>query len=181
MRKDKLYLVPIELLDEELLNILDRNLSRRFPLFTRVLRKPVNLSRALDAHRNQYYSTNLLAQLLEDPPADTARILGITSVDLYVPVLTFVFGEAQLDGIAAVISTARLQNEFYGLPPDMSEYHMRITKEAVHELGHTWGLVHCRYPLCVMNQATYIDDVDERTDEFCGACAARIAGRGFDG
>jgi archaemetzincin len=176
VRKDKLYLVPIHLTDEELLSVLDRNLSQRFPLFTRVLRKPVNLSHALDAHRNQYYSTNLLAQLLEDPPPDTARILGITSVDLYVPVLTFVFGEAQLDGIAAVVSTARLRNEFYGLPPDKSKYHTRATKEAVHELGHTWGLVHCRYPSCVMNQATYLDDVDDRTSEFCDACAARIAG-----
>jgi len=178
--RDKLYLVPFHLSDEDVLNTLDRDLARRFPLLTRVLRRLIDVENAFDAHRNQYHSTELLATLIDTPPRDAARILGITSVDLYIPVLTFVFGEAQLDGIGALISTARLHNQFYGLPSDPAKYHERITKEAVHELGHTYGLTHCRYPWCVMNQATYIDDVDERSADFCEQCAQTISGYRFN-
>jgi archaemetzincin len=178
--RDKLYLIPFHLSDEEILNPLDQNLARRFPLFTRVLRRLINIDTAFDAHRNQYHSTELLAQLIDDPPRDAARILGITSIDLFVPVLTFVFGEAQLDGIGALISTARLRNEFYGLPPDAAKYRKRIIKEAVHEMGHTYGLIHCQYPWCVMNQATYVDDVDERSGDFCENCAHTISDFRFE-
>ena len=180
MRKGLLYLVPIQLPDEDVVAVLDRDLPLRFPLVTRVLQMPVDLDRAFDHHRNQYYSTRILAQLVQNSPPDAARILGITGVDLFIPVLTYLYGEAQLGGIGALISTARLRNEFYGLPANVERYHERIIKEAVHELGHTYGLVHCPYPTCIMNQATYIEDVDERGSEFCKSCAAIVASGGIE-
>ena len=45
-----------------------------------------------------------------------ARLLGVTERDLFVPVLSFVYGQAQLGGRVAVVSLARLRPEFHGLP-----------------------------------------------------------------
>jgi archaemetzincin len=47
-----------------------------------------------------------------------------------------------LGGTAAVVSSHRLANEFYGLPKDARRFHERTAKEVVHELGHLFGLVH---------------------------------------
>ena len=84
------------------------------------------------------------------PSTPDARELGVTVGDLYVPLLTFVFGEAQVDGSCATVSTARLRKEFYGLPADEALLRERLLKESLHELGHTFGLRHCADWRCVM-------------------------------
>ena len=91
-------------------------------------------------------------------------------VDLYVPVLTYVFGEAQLDGKAAVVSTHRLRDELYGLPQNPQKLRERLEKEAVHELGHTFGLIHCPKPNCVMYTSTYAEEIDFKPMNFCETC-----------
>ena len=88
-------------------------------------------------------------------------------MDLFIPILTYVFGEAQLDGIGAVVSLHRLNNQFYGLPEDTGLMHDRLLKEAVHELGHTFGLLHCFQPGCVLNASTYVEDIDQKSRELC--------------
>jgi archaemetzincin len=103
-------------------------------------------------------------------PADAARVLGITSRDIFLPGLSFVFGQAQLGGRAALLSLARLQQEFYGFPCDTLLLMTRACTEAVHELGHTFGLVHCRDPRCVMSLSTTVNEVDAKLQEFCGSC-----------
>jgi archaemetzincin len=95
-------------------------------------------------------------------------VLGLTDVDLFIPILTFVFGEAQLGGMAAVVSTARL-----GDPPEMADGRViweRTAKEAVHELGHAFGLVHCGTPACVMSRSANVRDVDLKRGDLCGSC-----------
>ena len=99
-----------------------------------------------------------------------ARVLGVTACDLYVPVLTFVFGEAQLDGNCAVVSTARLHEEFYGLPAREDLLRERLVKEAAHELGHTFGLRHCADWRCVMASSHAVERLDVKGAEFCAAC-----------
>jgi len=123
--------------------------------------------------RGQYASTALLALLLKAPrqiEPDGEKLLGVTSVDLFIPVLTFVFGEAQLDGRAAVVSTHRLRSELYGLEPDGARLRERLIKESIHELGHTYGLVHCHDPECVMRSSTYVEEIDLKSAEFCDTC-----------
>ena len=91
-------------------------------------------------------------------------------VDLFIPVLTHVFGEAQLDGCAALVSAYRLDNQLYGLPPNRDLLFQRLCKEAIHELGHTYNLLHCHNQTCVMMSSTYVEDIDLKSHQFCDRC-----------
>lgn len=130
---------------------------------------------AYDPSRGQYNSRVFLAELLRTTPPRASRVLGVTTVDLFIPVLTYVFGEAQLDGRAAVVSLHRLDNEVYGLPPDPDLLFERLVKEAVHELGHTYNLVHCHQDRCVMASSTFVDGIDLKSYRFCGRCSRALA------
>ena len=142
------------------------------PSLTRV---ELGVDRYLASERRQYNATLILAGLLRHLPDESSKIVGVTDVDLFIPVLTFVFGQAQLDGPGAVISAFRLRNEFYGLPADEGLLFERSVKEVVHELGHTFGLVHCDDYRCVMHASTYVEDVDVKAASFCRGCAGLLA------
>jgi archaemetzincin len=153
-------------------------LARVFRVPCRIGQAAMDVRFARDERRGQYHSTAILDQLERN--ADTgARVLGVTPCDLYVPVLTFVFGEARLDGNCAVVSTARLGEEFYGLPPSAALLRQRLIKEAVHELGHTFGLRHCPDWRCVMTSSHAVERLDVKTAEFCARCHQAI-GNGFE-
>lgn len=141
-----------------------------FPLTVEPFNLDVDLAPAFASDRGQYHATLILAALLRRLPDERGKILGVTSVDLYIPVLTFVFGQAQLDGPGAVVSTFRLRNEFYGLSPDEGLLVERTIKEAVHELGHGFGLVHCAEPACVMHASSYVEEVDTKGADLCQRC-----------
>lgn len=129
---------------------------------------------AYDPARGQYRSTRLLERLLTGPGSAAERVLGVTAVDLFVPILTYVFGEAQLGGRAAVASIHRLRPEVYGLPADDDLVAERAEKEALHELGHTWGLRHCPDPACVMHASTYAEEIDLKPAALCDRCLAAV-------
>jgi archaemetzincin len=124
---------------------------------------------ALDQNRSQYNSTLILNKLASVAPLNTIRILALCNIDLFIPIFTHVFGEAQLGGKTCVISTYRLKSD---LPVIKSQrtYHDRIIKEAIHELGHTFNLRHCSDPFCGMHYCRTIKDVDNKSDEFCRYC-----------
>ena len=123
---------------------------------------------AFDLRRQQHSSRVMLAWLTERLPPDGGKLLGVTDVDLFIPVLTFVFGEAQLSGSAAVVSTARLRE-----PPLEPLVRARLAKESVHEIGHTFGLVHCTSPVCVMARSPALASVDVKEDRLCSDCRIR--------
>jgi archaemetzincin len=157
----------------EVLEQLAASLVRIFHTPCRIRPEIVDPSFAFDGTRNQYYSTSIL-QRLEHATDPDARNLGVTACDLYVPVLTFVFGEAQLDGNCAVVSTARLSDEYYGLPANPALTHERLVKEATHELGHTFGIRHCPDWQCVMSSSHGVERLDVKGIEFCPSCRKRI-------
>ncbi len=168
----RLDLVPVHLPDAEaLLPPVAVALARLFDLEVRTRIPWFDPETCYDSSRGQYNSTLLLGRLLADAAPHAERVLAVTGVDLFVPVLAYVFGEAQLDGRAAVVSTHRLRAEAYGLPPDPARLLVRLEAEAVHELGHTFGLVHCVEPTCVMRASTYVEEIDLKTARFCGDCA----------
>ena len=115
----------------------------------------------------------ILARLKSLVGPQTWRLLGITPVDLYIPILTFVFGEAQMGGECAVVSTHRLRQEFYGLPPNVDVLAERLLKEAVHELGHTLQLTHCDDYRCAMASSHAVEWIDLKEAALCEGCRER--------
>ena len=162
----------------DLLEYLAAALARTFRTPCQIRPETFDLSFALDAGRRQYYSTAII-QRMERAVDPDARVLGVTASDLYVPVLTFVFGEAQLDGNCAVVSTARLKEEFYGMPPRPDLLRERLLKEAAHELGHTFGLRHCQDWRCVMTSSHAVERLDVKSADFCGGCRKPIFTNGY--
>jgi len=163
--------IGLERLDE-----LAASLARVFRVSCHVETAPMDVDFAFDVLRGQHHSTAILENLFNSaPPEEGGRVLGVTEKDLFVPVLTFVFGEAQLAGPCALLSLKRLREEFYGLPPNPGLLAERAVKEAVHELGHTLGLRHCRNWECVMASTHSVERLDTKSSGFCGLCR-RAAG-----
>lgn len=171
---DKLYIVPVHHPKAENLELLKQALSEVFSLRVDFLPLKLDIELVYNSRRHQYHSTEILADLLHQMPDDTERILAVTDLDLYIPILTFVFGEAQLKGKAAVVSCHRLKNEFYGIPANNEILMDRLIKEAVHELGHTYGLIHCENYSCVMHASTYVEEIDLKDYHFCPDCQAQL-------
>jgi len=164
--------VPIGLLDD-----LSAVLARVFRVSCRVrMESEVDAEFAYDSHRGQYHSTSLLRRIRELVPDHEVRLIGVTRLDLFVPILTFVFGEAESGGRCAVVSLQRLDERHYGLPARQDLLSERLRKEAIHELGHTFGLRHCDDWRCVMTSSHAIERLDVKSWEFCRKCRAGVAG-----
>jgi len=167
-------IVPIGEVDETLLLFLRQGIFQAFKIESRIRNCRFDLSPVYDPVRNQYNSSGLLLQLISDPPPERLKILGVTELDLFIPIFTFLFGEAQLNGIGALVSTHRLHNQFYGIPENKELLRNRLLKEAIHELGHTFGLIHCFTLKCVMKSSTYVEEIDQKSIHFCRLCEQKI-------
>ncbi|HBH03922.1 MAG TPA: peptidase M54 [Candidatus Rokubacteria bacterium] len=144
----------------------------RYP--ARVWTSPERPVDTLDPARGQHLSTRILRWLLAARPPEADRVVAVTDVDLFIPVLTFVFGEAQLRGSAAVVSTARLRSNPGAPSADPRVVTARVAKECIHELGHTFGLIHCDDPRCVMARSVSVPQVDAKGGALCRDCRIRL-------
>lgn len=131
-----------------------------------------DLAPAYDSQRKQYFSSRLLTSLQEADREE--RVVGVADIDLYVPRLNYVFGEADMVSGRAIISLYRLRQEHYGLPADEALLLERATKEIVHELGHTFGLGHCSNSKCIMHFSNSLADTDLKEAGFCSQCRPKI-------
>lgn len=129
---------------------------------------------AWNRSRNQYESTRLLAELKARHPE--TLVVGAAECDLFIPVLTFVFGEAEMPGRAAVFSIHRLREEFYGLPPQRPLLVSRALRELWHEVGHLRGLPHCPDWSCIMSSSHSVERVDAKGEAYCRECERRLGG-----
>ena len=127
---------------------------------------------AYDPERKQYHSTKILEALEKKAPEDCIKIIAVTKEDLFIPILTHVYGEAQLGGKACIISIARL---IAGLEVKGVKGCRRIVKEAIHELGHTFDLRHCKDQRCIMHYCRRLEDVDRKSNQFCRYCNIFLA------
>jgi archaemetzincin len=166
----EIRIVPVGTVDQSVLDYLALTISGSFNAGCNRLGVTLDIQGAYHPTRRQYNSTKLLARLLELNLGEGEKLLGITEVDLFIPILTFVFGEAQLGGQVALVSAHRLHPQFYGLPEDKKLFYSRCEKEAKHELGHTYGLTHCRSYDCVMHVSNSVEQVDIKPSRFCANC-----------
>ncbi len=163
-----LYLKAIGEVGTSILDDLVRSLSSITPC--RVVKDPGYPLFAFEPRRNQYYARKIIERLVSGLPSDCEKLLGVTDIDLCTPVLTFVYGEAQLGGNVALVSLNRLKQEFYDLPPDETLLVKRLLKVCTHELGHCYGLIHCSDPRCVMYLSNNIVTIDNKKRSFCVRC-----------
>jgi len=170
----KLQLLPVGTVDARLLEWLQHALYEKFRVPAEVLSPALDPAFALHAERQQYHSSEILAAMQRHINISTWRLLGVTGLDLYIPILTFVFGEAQLGGSGALVSYHRLRQDFYGLPEDVDLLANRLLVEAVHELGHTLRLTHCHDYRCVMAPSHAVEWIDIKDSGFCEDCLSRV-------
>ncbi len=134
----------------------------------------IDLSEYYDASRRQYNGNGLLKYMDVQIFPDALKILGLFNVDLFIPILTFIFGQAFLGGRSGISSVYRLSNERYGMKENNLLMQERFKKEVNHELGHMFGLIHCQNPKCVMRSSTYVEDIDQKDQHLCIRCATKL-------
>jgi archaemetzincin len=167
-----LQLLPIGNVDDGLLKDIRPAMEAAFRVPCQALPARLDPEFAYHGERQQYHSSEILHRMKTFINEDSWRMLGIAAVDLYIPILTFVFGEAQMGGPCAVVSAHRLRQEFYGLPPDPQLFRQRVIKEAVHELGHTLDLTHCEDYRCAMAPSHAVEWIDLKESTLCPTCQA---------
>jgi archaemetzincin len=150
-------------------------LRKRFGLPVRVSEPMPTPASYLNKKRGQFRSDLILGTLGNRLPPGTCALLALCDVDLFVPSLNFVFGQADPVRKVCIVSIIRLKQEFYGRPPDEHLLRSRTLKEGVHELGHLFGLYHCANPQCVMHFSNCLTDTDIKTDRFCLQCQRILA------
>ena len=134
----------------------------------------LDLSEYYDPARRQYDGNLLLKEIDRRYGSPNKKVFGLFYVDLFIPILTYIFGQAFLGGRTAIASIYRLSNERYGLKETNNLLIERLTKEVIHELGHTYGLIHCHVPGCVMGSGTYVEDIDQKSTHLCSNCRKEL-------
>ena len=160
---------PIGNLGPEITEPVKKEINRIFDFPALIIPVLEDVDFAFDSGRNQYHSTSILQQLEKSAPSFAMKIIAIAKVDLFIPILTHVYGEAQLGGKACVVSTYRLKDQIFAAHPDVI-FTKRIVKEAIHELGHTFNLRHCKEHVCIMHYCRTELDVDRKSDQLCRYC-----------
>ena len=182
---DRLTVVPVGEVDADVLRVLSNRLCVTFAISVAVAEAVTPPTSAYSALRNQFRSSDILDFLAtrfvkRDSghfQGHNCRFLAVTGVDLYAAGLSYVFGQADMVDRIAVVSLARLQEEFYRRPPSRTRFLGRAVREAIHELGHTYGLPHCPSSSCVMYFSENLPATDRKTSNFCPRCSAVLPRR----
>src|SRR5271166_2386132 len=167
------HLLPVGKVDVSLLRDLRATIPRYLHVQCEIVSANLDPAPSYHAERQQYHSSEILQRMQALVGPRDWRLLAVADVDLYIPILKYVFGEAQMGGPCALVSVFRLRQEFYGLDRDDSLLRQRLLKEAVHELGHTLDLHHCEDYRCAMASSHAVEWIDLRETSLCDVCRAQ--------
>lgn len=168
------HLLRVGNVDVSTLQDLRAAIPQCLPVACEILPYDLDPAPAYHPERQQFHSSEILQHMQPLVRAQDWRFIAIADVDLYIPILKYVFGEAQMGGPCAVVSLHRLRQEFYGLDRDDALLFQRLLKECVHELGHTLGLRHCQEYSCVMASSHSVEWIDLRESTLCEACRSHV-------
>jgi len=169
-----IYIAPLKFFSTALLSFIIKELRLILNTEVSAINIDVDIENSYSKERAQYYSTQIISESVEKTENYNGRVVILTEADLYIPVLTYVFGEAQLNGKHSIVSVCRLHEEFYSEKSDENLLRERTMKEILHELGHNFGLRHCIDWDCVMHSSTSIEEVDIKGNYYCKNCEKRI-------
>lgn len=170
MKIENIVLISFGYFEKGLLEKMVDDVQHQFSIPVWIKDGHLDLSEYFNAARNQYDANKLLKEIDSRFASDQQKTLGIFSVDLFIPILTYIFGQAFLNGRTGIASMYRLSNERYGMKKDDAVLTARFRKEIIHELGHCFGLIHCQNPTCVMRSSTYVEDIDQKDHQLCSKC-----------
>jgi len=171
-----IFIAPLKFYSKPLLDGLVAELSGRFSNKIHLIELKINLDDFFSIDRRQYYSTQIIAEVIKLTDEYEGKVVILTDADIFVPALTFVFGEAQLNGKHSILSVCRLHEEFYSGISNENLLLDRTMKETLHELGHCYGLRHCIDWDCVMHASHGIEEVDIKGNSYCRKCVPNIEG-----
>jgi len=169
MNAQQITLVSYGHFEKEILRIISDKVFAVYGLPVNMEETHFDLSNFYDPNRRQYDGNKLLKNT-DDHSIGNIKTIALFNVDIFIPILTYIFGQAYLNGNSGVVSAYRLKNELYGLKPNKFILIERLAKVIIHELGHTFGLKHCYNNDCVMKSTNYVEDIDQKNAVFCSAC-----------
>lgn len=170
MRNKNITIISFGSFEINFLNLLSEEITNSFHSIVEIKESHIDLSNFYNSNRNQYNANDILLYIENRYAKSNTKTIALLNVDLFIPIFTYIFGQAYLNGNSAIASAFRLRNERYGLKSDKSLFFERLLKEMIHELGHAFGLIHCFIPDCVMRAGTYVEDIDQKTSSFCPKC-----------
>jgi archaemetzincin len=170
LNKQSILLISIGQFENDFLEDLAGYVEEVYPYSVLIQNGHFDLSENYDPMRRQYDGNSILKELDAIYPGDIIKQVGLFRVDLYIPILTYIFGQAAFKGRTGIASLYRLRNEQYGIKKDELLLLHRFAKVVIHELGHTFGLIHCHNPKCVMRSSTYVEDIDQKSNMLCTSC-----------
>lgn len=173
-RKNKIIIVTCGRFERETTQHIRREIQSVFELETDLKECDMDISKFYNPARRQYNADLLLESMSARAPTGYMKYISLFRGDLFIPILTYIFGQAQLNGQFGIASLFRLRNELYGLAPDKDLILERFSRVVIHELGHMFGLIHCHNPICVMRSSTYVEDLDMKRSTFCKACRDQL-------
>jgi archaemetzincin len=169
-----LFVVPLEVSDSELISRIVNELQRILKADVQIAKLNLDLTSSFSPDRNQYYSTEIISKTIPLTADLNGHVILIIESDLFVPIFTYVFGESQLSGKHSIISLCRLHEEFYTGRTDDNLLFLRTMKEILHELGHNFGLHHCKNWGCVMHSSKTVEEVDIKGEFYCNECVQNL-------
>ena len=174
MNEPNILLISYGQFEKEILEKIAMDVAREFHFQVNIEESHIDLSKFYDPLRHQYDGNGLLKEIDTTYSSQLIKKIGLFRVDLFIPILTYIFGQAAFKGSTGIASIYRLRNEQYGIKKDEALLLNRFSKVVIHELGHTFGLIHCLIPTCVMRSSTYVEDIDQKSHNLCIQCRTKI-------
>ncbi|MCX6277248.1 MAG: archaemetzincin family Zn-dependent metalloprotease [Bacteroidetes bacterium] len=174
MTSQNITIISFGYFEKHFLEKIGEAVKQEFNYPVNIKESHIDLSEFFDPARRQYNGNKLLKTVDDISIPGSLKTIGLFSVDLFIPILTYIFGQAYLNGRSGIASRYRLSNESYGMPADEDLMLTRLIKEVVHELGHTFGLIHCHVPDCVMRSSAYVEDIDQKGHSLCIRCRSEF-------
>lgn len=174
MNKQGILLIFHGNFEKDYLEMIAKDVTQEFLCSVKIEENHIDLSEFYDPMRRQYDGNKLLIEIDSRSSSEVLKTVGLFRVDLFIPILTYIFGQAVFKGNTGIASLYRLRNEQYGMKKDEALLYNRFKKVVIHELGHTFGLIHCHNPSCVMRSSTYVEDIDQKSQNLCFKCRTEL-------